>query len=476
MKTIIKILFLFMLPVASVAQTGMQNTGTLYVSNSGDTIFVTGSFANASGSAFTNNGMLYVKQDLSNDQASMTAGTGRLYLNGTALQTVSGTQTFKTFDLITNNAAGFTLNNNLSVSGTHTFTSGMITTASTPKYMVYEAGSSYTGTNDSRHVFGWVKKFGNTNFTFPVGSASYERPVVLSNITSSSEYNVKYNSAPTPNYGSVYNPIVIVDTNEYWTINRASGTGAAQVTMNWNTSQVPFPVLQLTHIRATYWDGTFWRGIGGTGSGNVLTSGSVTSTSTNIFNTNFVIGSISHVLPLQIISFTASRTNHISKVNWTIANELNVDKYELLRSNDGLSYNTISVQNPVNSSGTEFYSYDDRSPISSTAYYRLKITGSDGKIAYSNIVAVTETNGGRDLYVITNPVDASIDIYADAYVKGTYNYTISNVAGQVMQSGILDIRYGGVHPIVLKPVFASGTYILVVRNAERTMQKTIIKK
>ncbi|MBK8495520.1 MAG: hypothetical protein IPL50_11185 [Chitinophagaceae bacterium] len=66
----------------------------------------------------------------------MQAGTGTLYLNGTAAQIVSGSQVFKTYGLITNNAAGIILNNNLSAAGVHTFTAGLITTSATPNYMI----------------------------------------------------------------------------------------------------------------------------------------------------------------------------------------------------------------------------------------------------------------------------------------------------------------------------------------------------
>jgi len=48
----------------------------------------------------------------------------RLYLNGTSAQSISGTQAFKTLNFVSNNSAGITLNNDLSVSGIHTFYRG----------------------------------------------------------------------------------------------------------------------------------------------------------------------------------------------------------------------------------------------------------------------------------------------------------------------------------------------------------------
>lgn len=469
----IKTVLLLILPFTSIAQVSVQNNGTLYISTSGDTFHITGSFNNASGAALTNNGMLYISHDLSNDQSSMAAGTGTLFLNGTGLQTVSGTQIFKTYNLVTDNTAGFLLNNNLSAGGVHSYTNGLITTSATPNYMVYEAGSSYTGSSDATHVNGWVKKFGNTNFTFPVGNATYLREIALGSISSTGEFNTRYNGSKTPNHTSLYNPLVLVDTFEYWTINRVSG-GTAQVTMNWDVSKVPFPLLMLSDIRASYYDGTFWRSIGGSASGSVLTSGSITSNSTNVFNTDFVIGSISYVLPVKIIRFTADRVNDLTKINYTIGNELNVNHYVLERSDDGFSFYSLHTQAPYNRNGTEFYSYTDHTAPRGTAYYRLKAVEQNGRVIYSNVVSVTDHSG--QLYVIKNPVDESIDVYAPASASGLYSYSIIAANGQVMQSGTLNVAQAGVHSIKLQPLMAAGPYVLVMKSRDISMQKMIIRK
>ncbi len=476
MKKMIWFLLIFFLAVSFVnAQVNLQNTGVLFSTGSSDTIYINGDFTNTSAAIFTNNGRTYLKQNLINDQASMTAGTGTLYLNGTAAQTVSGTQIFKTYNLETNNASGVILNNNLSVGGVHTYTAGMITTAATPNYMIYEAGSSYTGSNDSRHVNGWVKKLGNTNFTFPVGTTIYERSIALTNLTAVSEFAVKHNITATPNRYSLFNPLVYVDSAEHWIINKISGS-AAQIAMNWDHSKVPFPNLMVSDIRVAYYDGTFWRGIGGSATGSALTTGNVTSNSVSAFNSYFTFGSVSYVLPLQIISFTAGSVNDLTKLNWTITNELNVNNYELQRSDDGINFYTIYIHNPFNRNGTEFYSYADSKILKGTVYYRLKVNSLGTQVKYSNIVTVSAGDTGKEFYVITNPVDSDIDLYADAAVKGIYNYSIANTAGQVMQSGKLEIKNTGVYSIPLKQVFATGAYILVVQNEMNRLQKTIIKK
>jgi hypothetical protein len=246
--------------------------------------------------------------------------------------------------------------------------------------------------------------------------------------------------------------------------------------MNWDNSKIPFPNLMVSDIRVANYDGTFWRSIGGAASGSSLTTGNVTSSSVSAFNRNFTFGSVSYVLPIKIISFTAGRMNGYTKLNWTIGSELNVANYELQRSDDGISFYTIHVHLPYNRNSTEFYSYDDHKILNRTAFYRLKINNLSSQVNYSPVVTVSVNIAGKEFYVITNPVDASIDLYAGAAIKGRYNYTIVNTAGQLMQAGTLDIKNAGTYSIFLKPTIVAGAYILVVQNETNQLQKMIIKK
>lgn len=202
----------------------------------------------------------------------------------------------------------------------------------------------------------------------------------------------------------------------------------------------------------------------------------VTSSSVSAFNRNFTFGSIYYVLPVKIISFTAGWINDYVKLNWTVSIELNVDNYELQRSDDGINFYTIYVHTPYNRNGTEFYSYEDMKTVNGTAFFRLKINNLGSQVNYSPVVIVSVNNAGKEFYVISNPVGISIDLYAGEAIKGLYTYTIVNTAGQIMQAGALDIKNAGTYLIYLKPTVVKGAYILIVQNETNKLQKIIIKK
>jgi hypothetical protein len=462
MKNWVYIFGLLALSQSGNAQTAATNTGTLYIKSGSDIFYAGSNFTNNAGAALTNNGSLYIKGNLTNDQSSMAAGTGTLYLNGTSTQTINGSQKFKTYNLQTNNSAGITLNNDLSASGVHTFTAGIITTSSTPNYLIYEAGSSYTGDSDSRHVNGWVKKIGSTSFTFPVGDNTYERTIAL-NFSASSEFNVKY-AVPTPNtnISDLNVPLVSIDPNEYWIVNQVSG-GAATVAMNWDHPKVAFPNWQLADIRVASFVGSKWMDAGGTATGNTTTQGNITSGSVSSFS-RFTFGSVTFPLPLTLVSFSAKYMGSYTALSWTTVDEQNVDHFTVERSDDGNHFYSI-VQLPARNSGNrEVYTTIDYKTINHIAYYRLLSVDIDGKEKLSRIIPVIVADLDNNLVLLTNPVHDHITLAAGAQLNGSFYYRINMITGQLVQQGNLSIKNWGQYELPLKENFKKGIYTMVVSN------------
>ncbi len=439
----------------------MQNNGTWYLSGSSDTVYITGNFTNASGAALTNNGNLYVKLGLSNAQAAMAAGTGTLYLNGSSAQSVSGTQVFKTFNFVSNNSAGITLNNDLDISGAHTFTSGIITSSGTPNYLIYEAGSSYSGDGDAQHVNGWVRKTGTTNFTFPVGNNTVERVIGVSNLSISSTFNASYAGATT-NRSNLASPLVSVEANEYWQLNQVSG-GNAQVAMNWNNPKISFPQYALADIRVANYIAGNWTSVGGSASGNVATTGTISSSSISTFGA-FTLGSVSAALPVELLSFSARRSTGYNLVDWATTNETNVNEYEVQRSDDGIAFYIAGTQAAHNLPSVQQYEFTDSRPMQNITYYRLRSTDIDGHYKLSPVVAVSDHAASNSYFVIANPVHAVLNISAGSIHNGDYEYHLMTTGGQTVQQGRLTIQNGGSYQVPLASFIVPGVYLVEFRN------------
>lgn len=477
MHTLRKISLLLFAAIACefcFAQTNLTNTGTLYISSSTDTLYIAGGLTNNSGAALTNNGRLYVSQTLTNNQASMNAGTGTLFLNGSSAQSVSGSAVFKTYNLVTDNTAGITLDNNLSVSGLHTYVNGLIGVSSIPSYLVYEAGSSYAGSGDSRHVTSWVKKYGNTAFTFPVGDATYERPVTVSNLSASSEIDCHY-YITTPNTSNLSTPIIIERAAEYWEVNKISG-GTGQVTLNWDHSKVPMDNVLLAAILSSQYTSGNWMSTGGTASGNVTTTGSITSDPLSTFG-QMALGYTSFPIPLTLISFSGERRSGVSALKWVTENEYDVDRFEVQKSYSGGAFTSIGSVGGRNSSLREEYLFNDIAPLRGIAYYRLKSVDIDGKYSYSKIISLSDADHSLYDIVLQNPAKDAIKIFNKGAVNGSFNYYLYNSSGQLMLKGSVYMPVNGAENIALPASVTSGIYQLQLSgNNFNFVQKVLVAR
>jgi hypothetical protein len=452
---------------------GVTNSGNFRV-HSGGSLSTSLNFTNSSTAVLVNNGTVYLGGNITNDEASMSAGSGSLHINGSSSQTLNGSAELRTYDLVTDNSNGITLNNNLSIAGTHTFTNGLIHTSSTPNYLIYESGATHSGSGDSRHVTGWVKKNGNNDFTFPVGDNSYLRSIALSGLTAISEFNCHYYT-PSSNIYSLFSPLVKVKGNEYWQIDKVSG-GSANVTLNWDHTKVPMDNILLSDIRAGHYTGTYWTNAGGAATGDVTTTGSVTSNAISSFSP-FTLGYVSFPIPLKLLSFTGWRRTGITYLHWVTENEQSVDHFAVQRSFDGISFAVIGNVNARNSGIRELYSFDDRVSFTGTAYYRLCSIDIDGKYSYSKVVAVSESGFDGPAFVVLNPVQTAIAIINRSVPGGMYAYNLYSSSGQLVLKGNISLASNAAGMIRLPIHLSYGIYTLELANEKiRFRQQLLIEK
>jgi len=139
-------------------------------------------------------------------------------------------------------------------------------------------------------------------------------------------------------------------------------------------------------------------------------------------------------LPVKLSSFTATLQNKNALLQWQIANELNVAKYNIQRSLDGNSFTVIGAVNSTgNSTATKNYSYTDNTITNLNAgriYYRLQIVDIDGKLTYSKI-EVVQPPADMIVSIAPNPVQDHIIISSHDNIK---LLSIMNSQGQIVKS------------------------------------------
>lgn len=144
--------------------------------------------------------------------------------------------------------------------------------------------------------------------------------------------------------------------------------------------------------------------------------------------------SVNTMLPLDLVSFTAElKKNLVSQVllKWRTANEINVEGFELERSADGDTFETIAKIPAKNTAETKNYQFTDVSPLEAVSYYRLKSVDFDGEYTYSEVKAVNNATDQTDIQLYPNPVANEFTISAPGAFQGG-KVTITNIAGKTV--------------------------------------------
>ncbi|MEQ1553829.1 MAG: choice-of-anchor V domain-containing protein [Ferruginibacter sp.] len=163
------------------------------------------------------------------------------------------------------------------------------------------------------------------------------------------------------------------------------------------------------------------------------------------------------VVPITLKSFNANLLNNGTiGLNWTTAQEINFDKFEIERSVNGIQFSNISTINSTGfSTNNSNYDFIDKN-LNITAeylYYRLKLIDKDGGYKYSSIEkislisntisikkikTISNTNGNIfELDIISpttqlaqinwiNTIGQSIKKESKLLFKGANNFTIQN--------------------------------------------------
>jgi hypothetical protein len=168
------------------------------------------------------------------------------------------------------------------------------------------------------------------------------------------------------------------------------------------------------------------------------------------------------ILPVKLTSFTAIAKANIVGLNWETATEINNRGFGVERSSDGRTWSELTFVNasPTNVNGAK-YSAVDLAPIQGMNFYRLRQTDLDGKFSFSSVKQVNFNGKSEAVSVYPNPSRGFVNVLVNPTSKNV-NYTISNMTGISLQSGVL-LSEGNVNKLNVQGLPA-GVYMLQIRD------------
>jgi len=411
-------------------------------------------------------------------------GTSTLELVGSGTQTFTGSQA-NLYNLTVNNTSGtapqIVLNSNILVRGHLELTSGIIETSSSYVLSLEEGATSSTG-NASSFVAGPMRKYGVTDFVFPIGKGNIFARLAISGMSGSGAFVAEYFNNKYTNVTSIAPTLHHVSKIEYWDLSRVGGVGTAQpyVTLHWEDTTWS-RINDLATLRVAHFYSGQWRDMGTNNAYMASTPGAPGRITSSVAFSSFSpitfasTDEILNPLPVQLIRFNATVTEDRSvRLEWETASERNSDRFEIEKSIDGVNFERLATVRSVGNSTTNtIYIHEDRRPFPGISYYRLSQFDMDGKKTEYPMVSVTIIDpSSTELTLYPNPVINSAYITAE---QGIYSLavTVLNSSGGFVSYG--EFNGNGERMLDVGHLFANlqpGIYYLLVDMSD---QHTILK-
>ncbi len=189
----------------------------------------------------------------------------------------------------------------------------------------------------------------------------------------------------------------------------------------------------------------------------------------------------STILPVNLISFTAEEQACGVEIKWATSSELGAKTFTILRSEDGINFNTkIAVINAQgNSTSVNKYQCRDASPFTYN-YYKLIETDVDGKQVSFPIVIVKMKNCALQTDMIAaiapNPIVADAKVVIQNYNKNDFAVLlVSDVLGKPLLTQTVKLQTGFNNINLPLQKLNKGSYFVKIslENGKVSVQKIV---
>jgi hypothetical protein len=146
-------------------------------------------------------------------------------------------------------------------------------------------------------------------------------------------------------------------------------------------------------------------------------------------------------LPIRMGDFWGYKNNSVNVLKWYTLSEVNTDLFEIQRSKDGQTFETIGTVNAhLNSSQRIDYTFEDKNPLKTGSYYRLKSIDTDGSTELSKTIFIR--NSSKSIMIesiVPNPSNniATINV-SNLINEENAILTINDISGKMILSQSLN--------------------------------------
>lgn len=189
--------------------------------------------------------------------------------------------------------------------------------------------------------------------------------------------------------------------------------------------------------------------------------------SNNNSSLSYAITSSPQPVPVKFVSINAFNRACSLQVSFIVAEEINVERYELEVSRDGMQY-IKQVELPAQNRTQYVFSYPLGTSNPDYLFVRVKSVDFDGKVLYSPVRSVSAKCDASQWSLFPNPLANAqmLTLSSSSPMNGSYRFTLYAADGRLVQEERRSIQNGSQLQLNFIHRLASGSYILQVVSQE----------
>jgi hypothetical protein len=183
-------------------------------------------------------------------------------------------------------------------------------------------------------------------------------------------------------------------------------------------------------------------------------------------------------IPVELVSFTGKTQGTKNVLNWNTASEKDAQSFIVERSVDGeKNFEAIGTVKAAGTTGTpQYYTFLDENPMP-LAYYRLRQVDLNAKENLSKTISIQRKDKKLALEkAFPAPVSNELTVQYSAERNGNVSFKVIDIFGRlILEQNVTATEGGNIAKLNLENV-ATGAYILLLSDGQKTLQTRVVKQ
>ena len=139
-------------------------------------------------------------------------------------------------------------------------------------------------------------------------------------------------------------------------------------------------------------------------------------------------------LPVEMVFLKGKNLAEINILTWATDREVNFQKFEIFRSQDGKEFAYIgSVNALLSNQQTKEYTFKDTKAPKGLSHYKIKQIDKDGSFKYSKVISIENQNRSYSFEKYPNPVKDDLNFTIEGNLFGAIEISILDLKGNLVK-------------------------------------------